>query len=202
MEACSKHRHIRTAGLAFGALLLAAACGSAGPEDPGSAIAGELDGAPSWVGQGCDTAFEGRKVVCGVGSAGGSRSISILRTGAMARGRTEIARTLNVRVKAMIKDYQSTSTAGELFSKSANDEQLIEDVSKQVTDRTLVGTVLEKTWVSKRGTYFALMSLDLGSFLQGLQSLDGIDAKLRDAIETRAARAFEELERGAGSEKE
>ncbi len=188
------------AALALGALLCATSCGGAGPEDPRSVVADELEGAPAWVVQGCQAGVEeGRRVVCGVGSAGGSRSISMLRTGAMGRGRTEIARTLNVRVKAMLKDYQATKTGGELFGKSANDEQLIEDVSKQVTDRTLVGTVLKETWVSKRGTFFALMVLELDSFVTGLRSLDGLDGALREAIEVRAARAFKELDKEAAA---
>ena len=87
-------------------------CGSSGPKEPGSIIENELDGAPDWVleGKGDD------EVIYGVGAVAGTRNVTLARSTAEGRGRTEIARSLEVSVESMLKDYQSTTTGGEYFA--------------------------------------------------------------------------------------
>ena len=53
-----------------------------------------------------------------------------------------------MKVRSMLKDYQSTTTGGAEFGDSANDEQHVVDVSKQITDISLTGTEIRDTWVS------------------------------------------------------
>jgi hypothetical protein len=163
----------------------------------------EFAGAPGWVIQGCHAAanddHDGN--ICGVGSFAGSKNISLARTAAMARGRTEIARSLGVKVKAMLKDYQSTTTGGEQFGTSANDEQQIVDVSKQITDMSLTGTEVKDTWVSRSGTYYALMVLDLERFENSVERMDRLDEGVRKAITKRAKESFGELSDEIDSER-
>ncbi len=54
--------------------------------------------APEWVRRGCAvySAEPGTKV-CGVGSMSGTRNLSLCRSTARSRGRTEIARSLNLK---------------------------------------------------------------------------------------------------------
>ena len=85
---------------------------------------------------------------------GGTRNISLARTTATARARTEIARSLNTHVSAMLKDCQASTTGGSEYAESASDEQHIVDVSKQITKASLSGTRLKKTWISPKGTVF------------------------------------------------
>ena len=70
-------------------------------------MAGELSGAPDWVTKGCGAFWgdDSPSKLCGVGSAGGSRNHSLMVTAAQGRGRTAIARSLDLHVKAMLKDY-------------------------------------------------------------------------------------------------
>jgi len=182
--------------VAAAALLMTTGCGSSGPEKPSNVVNNEFEGAPDWVVKGCAAYFGDEKAaICGVGSASGSRNISMLRTAAQGRGRTEIARSLSVRVKSMLKDYQATTTGGEYFGEQANDEQHIEDVSKQVTNLTLSGTRLEDTWVSNSGTLYALMILDVDSFKDSINKMGQLDEKVRAAVVDRANTSFAELDK-------
>ena len=120
------------------AALILVGCG--GPPTTGTAMEKELEGAPDWVidGHGGDN-----DKVYGVGSVNGTRNVGLARSAAQGRGRTAIARSMEVIVKSMLKDYQASATGGEEFMLAASDEQYIEDTSKQITDMTLSGTIQE-----------------------------------------------------------
>jgi hypothetical protein len=181
---------ITSTAVALGAF----ACASDGTND--SAMANELAGAPVWVIKGC-SGFSGESKatkLCGVGSFNGSRNVTLARTAAMARGRTEIARSLSLKVDSMLKDYQSTTTGGTEFASSANDEQHFEDVGKQITDMSLTGTEIEDTWISNSGTYYTLMVLDVEKFEKSVSQMNQLSETLRMAITERASRAFAELD--------
>ncbi len=176
------------------ASLGAFACAS-NTTEPADAMPNEFAGAPQWVIQGC-SAYPGEEVptkICGVGSFVGSRNISLARTAAMARGRTEIARTLGIKVKSMLKDYQATTTGGQEFGNSASDEQHIVDVSKQLTDISLSGTEIRDTWISGAGTYYTLMVLDVNRFRDSLNRMNQLSDGLRKAISDRADASFSEM---------
>ncbi|HNW83587.1 MAG TPA: LPP20 family lipoprotein [bacterium] len=178
--------------LVFVASILVSGCGSSEEKkNTGSAVKNELEGAPDWVMGNENTS----KQICGVGSAAGTRNASLARTAAMGRGRTEIARTLQVQVKSMLKDYQSTTTGGEAFGQAANDEQHIEDVSKQITDTTLTGSELRKTWISNPGTLYVLMCIDLQKFKDALSNMTQLNEQVRAAVVERADKAFEALDK-------
>jgi len=170
--------------------LVVTGCKSSEKKGTGGAIHAELEGAPDWVLGNSNTKNE----ICGVGSAGGTRNASVARTAAMGRGRTEIARTLEVRVKSMLKDYQATTTGGEYFGQAANDEQHIEDVSKQITDTSLSGSELKKTWISKPGTLYVLMCVDLNKFKDAVNRMSQLNEQVRAAVVERANKAFDELD--------
>lgn len=178
--------------MVFVAAAIFTACGSSEEKkNTGSAVKNELEGAPDWVMGNENTS----KQICGVGSAAGTRNASLARTAAMGRGRTEIARTLQVQVKSMLKDYQSTTTGGEAFGQAANDEQHIEDVSKQITDTTLTGSELRKTWISNPGTLYVLMCIDLQKFKDALNNMTQLNEQVRAAVVERADKAFEALDK-------
>lgn len=178
--------------IVFVASVFISSCGSSDEKKgTGSVVKNELDGAPDWVMGNENTA----KQICGVGSAAGTRNASLARTAAMGRGRTEVARTLQLQVKSMLKDYQSTTTGGEAFGQAANDEQHIEDVSKQITDQTLSGTELRKTWISNPGTLYVLMCMDIAKFKDVLNGMTQLNEQVRAAVVERADKAFEALDK-------
>ncbi|MCZ6783169.1 MAG: hypothetical protein O7G30_07635 [Proteobacteria bacterium] len=187
----------------LGLLLIAAfalgACSNT-PEvtQPADVMPDEFAGAPGWVVHGCgaiERDDDDPDWICGVGSMGGTRNIALARTTAVARGRTEIAGTLEVRVIAMLKDYAATTTGGEEFGHAATDEQHRVDVSRQVTDFTLAGTELRETWISRNGTLYALVVLDVARFLNSVGEMEQLAENLRKAIQQRARKSFKELRR-------
>lgn len=156
----------------------------------------EFAGAPTWVIEGCH-GFAGEPEptkLCGVGSFKGSSNISLARTAAMARGRTEIARSLGVKVRSMLKDYQATTSGGAEFGEAASDEQHVVDVSKQITDISLTGTEIRDTWISNSGTYYTLMVLDVEQFEASVHGMKRLSESVRRAITERAEAAFAELD--------
>lgn len=177
---------------------LATACSTTpeGPPSPADAVSGELDGAPEWVRKGCSAWWgdEEEARICGVGSMGGTRNVSLALTTATARGRTEIARTLQTRIEAMLKDYQATTTGGEEFGTAAADEQHVVDVSRQITDLSLSGTERKDTWMSPNGTLFALVVLDVERFQDSVARMDDLSEDIRRAVIERAEASFQELD--------
>lgn len=186
------------ARIALASLLVVAAAGCAStPEPPGNLVRDELAGAPDWVKKGCGNAWddEDDRRICGVGSMGGTRNAGLARTGATARARTEIARTLQVQVESMLKDYQATTTGGQDFGSAAADDQHVTDVSRQITDMTLSGTEMVDSWISDSGTFYALVALDAERFKDAVSRMENLSEGVRRAVIQRADQAFEDLDR-------
>jgi len=175
-------------------LSLALACASDDARTPAEVMPGEFDGAPDWVLQGCSGYSGDENALCGVGSMGGTRNTTLARTTAVARGRSEIARTLETLVKAMLKDYQSTTTGGEEFGTAASDEQHVVDVSKQITNFAISGAEPVESWVSDSGTLYALVVLDFEAFEDSIGRMNQLSESVRKAVRERARMAFEELD--------
>ncbi|HUN53886.1 MAG TPA: LPP20 family lipoprotein [Smithella sp.] len=162
----------------------------------------EFVGAPDWVTKDCASYIKDDKKICGVGSVGGTRNPSIARTTGVARAKTEIARTLQTRVTAMLKDYQATTSGGEYFGKYASDEQHVVDVSKQITEMTLSGVEQKETWISKNGIYYVLVTLNVEKFKNIVQNMHSLPESVRKAVVQRADKAFGELNRESDKMKE
>ncbi len=175
-------------------------CGHDQSKTVDNALAAELKDAPEWVRGDCKSWFKknSQSVVCGVGSVAGTANISLARSGATGRARTEIARGLAVKVKSMLKDYQATATGGDQFKKAAMDEQQIQDVSKQITDQTIEGTEVNQTWISGQGTFWALVSMNAAAFGEQLKQMKSLDEAIRAAVAARAEKAFSELDDATG----
>ena len=186
-------------GLCLAATLaFATACSHRPP--PGAEMADELDGAPEWVSRGCAAYWgddDGARI-CGVGAMSGTRNPALARTAAMGRARTEIARSLQTKVRAMLKDYHSTTTGGDEFGIAAADEQTIDDVSKQITSMTLSGTTLQDTWISQNGTLYTLVALDVDRFNDSISRMTNLSESIRTAVRERADAAFRELDEETG----
>ena len=165
-------------------------CGS--PQKPQEQLRNEMSGAPAWARGNCKKGLPGGKGICGVGSVPNMTSISLARSGAEGRARTALARSLNIWVKTMLKDYQAGTTGG--AGNYTLGEQHIEDVAKQVTEMGLSGTQIEDTWISDNGTLWALMVMDAESFKDSVRDMRQLDESVRAAIIQRADKAFGELD--------
>jgi hypothetical protein len=180
------------------ALLMTVSLGVAcsGARGPGEGMTEEYTDAPDWVLQGCSAYWgddDGARV-CGVGAMAGTRNVALARTAAIGRARTEIARSLDVKVRAMLKDYHATTTGGDEFGIAAADEQAIDDVSKQITAMSLSGTTLQDTWVSPNGTLYSLVALDVARFNDSMNQMSNLSESIRTAVRERSEAAFRELD--------
>ena len=183
--------------------MVGSGCAGTRPKSPATVVHEELASAPCWVTKGGRCYFkeaDRAKYICGVGSVGGTRNVGLAREAAMGRARTEISRTLAVRVTSMLKDYQATTTGGAEFGTSAADEQHIADVSKQITDLTLSGTEIVDSWVSGSGTYYALCRVDVEGFKDTVRRMTALSESVRQAVVERADKAFEELDRATNGQ--
>lgn len=166
-----------------------AGCG--GQQKPKEAMKAEIQGLPKWALGKCQEGLKNKDAICGTGGEGMS-NISLARSAAEGRARTELARSLQVRVKSMLKDYQAATTGGS--ENQTAREQHIEDVSKQISDVTLSVSRLEDSFVSETGTFWALVALDTESFKDSLKNMNDLDERIRAHIERRADHAFRELD--------
>ncbi len=171
-------------------LVLGAAC--AGPQKPAEGLKAEMAAAPKWAQGDCAVALPKKEGICGAGSVSGMTNVALARSAAEGRARTELARSLQVRVKSMLKDYQASTQGGP--EAKTDSEQHIEDVSKQITDVTLSGTRLQDTFVTDTGTYWALVVLDVEPFKESLSGMKDLDERVRAGIIQRADRAFTQLD--------
>jgi len=176
--------------LTAGALVvLALGCaGTPEPEDVEGTPREGLAAAPVWLLQDCAAhwgdAPGGR--LCGVGSAVGPANPSLLRSTAIGRGRTQVARQLHARLRSLLEALAAEEAADRRAAPAWDPI----DVGKQITDASLSGVALAASWSSPRGTFYALVSLDLVRFSETLRGMGSLPDPLRDALLARAERLF------------
>jgi hypothetical protein len=194
MKATRSYIIILMAVFISGSMFAVGCAGKTGPKAIETIMGQEMDGAPDWVkGKGCASNKNG-KAICSVGSIGGTRNVSLAREAAIERARVQMARSLQDKVMAMLKNYQATTTGGQEFGTSASDEQHVRDVSKTITDMNLSGTEIIDSWVSNTGTYYALVALDVDKFKDTVNKIQSLSESVRKAVIERADKAFSELD--------
>ena len=155
--------------------------------------------APKWIIQ-RGAAFSGdRPVFYGVGNAAGVVNPSLKLKAAEAAARRDLAQQFQVYIAALQKQYQAETTAGALDRHSV--EQHIEDVMKQVTEQTLVGTSIVDYWEHPdRNEAYALARMDLARFQDMMAVLKvndskfkELDAKLKETIKQNSEKLHREL---------
>lgn len=179
-------------GVAMAVVLMMTGCAK-DVTTPDEQLPNQFAGAPSWVLEGCgeywDDDDEGIRL-CGVGDAKIGRSMSIARTKSTSRARAEISRTLETKVKSMLKDFQEQVTDGETEMTAEQFSSTTVALSKQ----TLNGTTIQSTWVSPTSQLYILVALDIDSFQNSLREMDEMSSQLREFIDARAAKSFTKLD--------
>ena len=182
--------------LAIGlATLLAVGCGSS-PEPSAGAVPANMQGIqfPDWVikGSGAFPGDEGKQVFYGVGSVSGISNHALARQTAENRARAEIQKTFETYSASLMKDYMSSTTAGDM---SASDEQqFVESATKTFSAGTLSGVVITEYWYHPDGTVYSLAKLDLDRFTDSVSKMNELSAAVRDYVQKNAAKAFEGLD--------
>ncbi|KPJ78808.1 MAG: hypothetical protein AMJ54_01610 [Deltaproteobacteria bacterium SG8_13] len=173
------------------AVFMAVGCSSTPDTAPSADTAAQ---GPEWVMKGSG-AFDvdGSKVFYGVGVASGIRNKALLRETSDNRARAEIAKTMEVYVASLSKDYMASTTAGDMSSSS--EEQHVENALKTFTKSTLHGATIVDRWMDPAdGSMYSLCELDLIRFKEALDDYKELDAKVRDYVRENADSMHEELE--------
>ena len=99
-------------------------------------------------------------MIFAVGIAADNPNPAARRSQAIARGRSELARTLQTSVQSMVKDYMQTNR--DFYDMdTASSMEYFEDISRQVTDEVLVGSRQVNAWRDPAdNTLYVLMRLD------------------------------------------
>jgi hypothetical protein len=174
--------------------LLATACG--GPAQPPPATgAPNFAQAPKWVHKGSGAYSDGAtQAFYGVGIVQGVQNEALARQAADNRARAEIGKIFDLYVAAMMKDYQRSTTAGDM--RSSAEEQDIVSAQKTITEVNLRGVEVRDHWVNPQsGALYALAVLDLDTMTRNLDQAKGLDARIRDHVRANARRAFNDLDR-------
>lgn len=172
-----------------------AACG--GSKDTGGNAPPQLQGIqyPDWVTKGSG-AFGGEEgqVFYGVGLSAGVNNPALSVSTADNRARNEIAKIFRVYSASLMKDYMSSTTAGD-FSASS-EEQYVEQAIKTFTAETLSGVQIVDHWYHPDGkTVYALARLDLNAFTDALDRMKELDAEVRDYVKKNAEKVHMDLEK-------
>ncbi|GAB7140289.1 hypothetical protein RsTz2092_02370 [Deferribacterales bacterium RsTz2092] len=160
--------------LLAGIAIFAVACVGSSPKPAGVAAAaapGCLTGAPDWVLSG---GAEG-EYLNGVGSAKiGPAGVQFARTAAQGSARDEMARTLEVKVENMLKDFTQQTGVGD----SAVVDRVTANVSKQVSSQTLTGTKQKAMWASPCNELYVLMAADANTLQKSVK--DSVNSSLKN----------------------
>ena len=186
-----KKRHLKVLGvILIAGIFLTIGCAST-KETPSADPAAM---GPQWVMKGsgaCDV--DGSMVFYGVGVASGIRHKALLRQTSDNRARSEIAKTLEVYVASLSKDYMASTTAGDMSESS--EEQHVETALKTFTKSTLHGATIVDRWMDPSdGSMYSLCELDLISFKEALDNYKELDEKVRDYVRDNAEKMHDELE--------
>jgi ribosomal protein S20 len=177
--------------LALTAVVVAGGCAK-DVTTPDEQLPNDFAGAPEWVLQGCSAYWgdDGGARICGVGDAKIGSSMSIARTKATSRARAEISRTLESKVKNMIKDFQEQVTDGE----SEMTAEQFSSTTVTLSKSTLNGTSIQDSWISGSNQLYMLVALDVEDFNNSVKQMDEMSDQLRQFIESRAKKSFAELD--------
>lgn len=91
------------------------------------------------------------------------------KTAATQSARDEISRWVGTNVKNALTNYYNESGSGD------NTQALsyFENISKQVSDQSLVGSEIEETWVDKEGGVYALVSMPKENVGKSFENVTG-----------------------------
>lgn len=140
-----------------------AGCTSKSSSITSAPVANCYDGAPAWVLNG---GAEGG--LSAVGSAQiGNAGLSFARNEAMANGRDEIARILELKVSNMVKNFTQTTGVGD----SQTVDKVSSTVSRQLANQTITGSKAKDQWISKEcNELFILVVADAPGLQEEIKS--------------------------------
>ena len=118
--------------------------------------------------------------------------MSLSKQVATNRARVEIARAVESQIKSVLKDYMQASGMGA----DAGALEFTESVSKSLSNKTLNGSVIEKTEI-KNGRVFVMVTYDINEVRTQAKQTARNAAKKEEALynEFKARQGFDDLDK-------
>jgi hypothetical protein len=115
--------------------------------------------APDWVIKGSGAFKTGKgTAIYGVGVASYDPNPAMLRATVDGRARQDLAKILNTYVSSMLKDFME-SHKDFTNPETSGSVQFVSNISKVVTDATLVGSTIIDRWTDREGNQYALANV-------------------------------------------
>ena len=191
-----------TLGMALVSIGALACAGDGTPATFGD-LDGPMAGAPDWVLDGCSApdVYEAETELCGMGSAAGSRNVSLARTAAMGRARSQIQRELETRLKAVLREIliaPKSATDGvetppgsdSVATAETTDSGHIQNVATQISRLTIGASKLKESWVASDGTLYTLVTLNETDFTGRLAQTHTLSESIRESVLAMADSVF------------
>lgn len=169
-------------------LIFLGGCSSTPEKVQAPEMQGEFANAPKWV---MMPEMEGG--LAASGSAKMSKAgMSFTRTAAMANGRDELARIMNVKVSNLVKNFTQSTGIGD----DETVERVVSNVSKQVTQQVLSGSRMKDSWISPSNELYVLIVLDPAAAADAVKQSVQTSYKNEKALwqQFQAKKAQEELD--------
>lgn len=134
------------------ACLVSTGCSKKVTKVDNKALSDEFKNAPSWV---FNSELKG--VTSAVGSAKiGKAGMQFAKTEALAQGRGELARQLSLVVKDLVNNFAEQTG----LESTQTIDKLAKQVSKQVSNETLIGSRQKDIWISPSSELYVLVIMD------------------------------------------
>lgn len=181
----------RTARTFTRALLLATTLGGAfiATGCGGDQVNTSQNGGPAWIDKGA-LAFKDNKFY-GVGVDTGTTNISLRRSAADAKARSELSKQFSTKVKNLIKTYDA-STQDE--SREAGESHR-QEATKAFSEMELTGTTIcDRFYDKEMRAQYSLACMDPEAFGNQLDQMKQLSARAKQIIRANADKAFKELD--------
>jgi len=124
-------------------------------------VKNKFSNAPKWV---LNPQVEGGIAAVGISQASPA-GMQFQRTEAMANGRDELVRQLELKVNNMVKNFTQVTGVGS----AATVDKVSSSVSKQVASQTLAGSKQKDMWIADDGELYILMVMDPNAVAKATQ---------------------------------
>lgn len=150
-----------------------------------------IEHAPDWVNEGTAMLIEDdERVFYGVDSASPMSSLSLQRSTADDRARAELARILSSYMEVVADDYRATAGSGDAELSEAQVTRQI----RAVSEVNLAGSTIVARWRDEEtGDIHSLARIRLDNVTRTLDSVEEMNAGLRDHARGRATRLFDRM---------
>ena len=134
------------------------------------------------------------KVFYGVGKARGIQNKALARSTASNRARAEIVKTSETYLAILINGYMNSMNDDE--RRITNEAQHIGGILKSLNRAAMSDVeILNFSFDSDNGIWYALASLEIGEFLNNLNNMQNIQPQLIDYINKNALKVYTQLEK-------